>query len=567
MGNATRLAFVGCVLWACTPSGHPTDPKNDEPDPEKPSVVLGDPGIERASCDPGSGAPGFRMLATATSNDARIGTCGEVVWRDDQRAVFFAGRDAEPRHLNRPGQPPSPTAPLWFSGDRIAWVDDLGVVVEAGGAVVRTWPVLGVHLGGKLPGADAFWTCSPERGIERLDGEGVTGLTPDFVKAEWGVGCFSIDPSPAGVIAYGTSDHQIGVVDLVSGDRKRLSHPYFPDGTVDDEDVYRMDAIRLSPDASFVMHEKRWVEYGDHTFEDRGENVVSVLPIDGKPPVRLPGGLVDTWYFGGVGGGWSWYGPWMATAPGVFLPGVEGAAHLLGLDGPVGFDFLLAKAIRGNHLFAESPHGAALLELDSGSLHELFDAPGLEHVVPFRWGGPVAFSWYTRACVHWPDRPDRCHTELWALSLWDEENGAGRIALASEPIHVHAIGPDGQMVIEGRIFDEAPADIEEPRDIPWRTLLLDPGGKLVREIDGGTGIERGHGGTYFALIERERREGDIRTEELVAIDWITGAETILVTGRFIDKWTLDHADRRVTVLVTPMEDTRSFQLWSGVVSL
>lgn len=565
MRHTACLALIGSSLWACAPVGHPPDSKDDDRDPEEPSVVLGDPGIERASCDPGAGAPGFRMLTTAASEDALVGTCGEVVWTE-KRELFFAGLDAEPRHVTRPGQPPSPAGPLWFSGDRIAWVDDLGVVLEASGAVVQTWPVSGVHLGGKLPGADVFWICSPERGIERLDGEGVTPLTPDFVEVEWR-GCFSIDSSPTGAIAYGTSDYQIGVVDVMSGERKRVPQPYFPNGTIDDEDVDRMDAIRLSPDASLVLYEKRWVAYGDHTVENQGENVVSVLPIDGEQPVQLPGSLGEAWYFGGVGGGWSWYGPWMATAPGVFLPGIEGSAHLLGIDEPVGFDFLLAKALRGNHLFVESRKGAAVLELDSGNLHELFDVPGLEHVVPFRWGGPVAFSTSTGACIRWPDRPDRCHTGLWALSLWDEERGVRPIALANQPIHVRAIGPDGQMVIEGRIFDEAPADIEEPREIPWRALLLDPSGKLIREIDRGSSIERGHGGTHFALIERERWDGEIRTEELVAIDWVTGEETVLVTGRFIDKWALDHADRRVTVLATAMDTRFVFQLWSGVVSL
>lgn len=175
----------------------------------------------------------------------------------------------------------------------------------------------------------------------------------------------------------------------------------------------------------------------------------------------------------------------------------------------------------------------------------------------------AAFSHSPAACG--AEHSNGC-VGLWALSRWDEERGARRLALAGQPIHVRAVGPEGQMVIEGRILDGAPADIEQPWEAAWQALLLGPRGNLIAEIERGTSLQGGLGGTHFALIHRERREDGVRTEELVAVDWVTGEETILVTGLFIRDWVLDHSDRRVTALVTPMEGV-GHELWSGVVSL
>jgi len=254
----------------------------------------------------------------------------------------------------------------------------------------------------------------------------------------------------------------------------------------------------------------------------------------------------------------------MATAPGVLLPAPDGSANLLGVGPSRAFDELRPRALRGNHLFAETAYGAELLELGDAELHLLFGAPSVDEVVPFRWGGPVAFSHFTNDCIRWPDKQDVCHTQLWGLTLWEPRHGARRVAVGTQPLHVRAIGPDGRVVVEGRVLDEAPKAVAEPQETAWRLVLLDRDGAIVRELDRGESIESGLGGENFAVLERVRREGGTRSEELVSIDWSTGEETVLVTGRYVDAWALDDADRQVTALVTPADETaRAPQLWSG----
>ena len=137
--------------------------------------------------------------------------------------------------------------------------------------------------------------------------------------------------------------------------------------------------------------------------------------------------------------------------------------------------------------------------------------------------------------------------------------------LGTQPLYVHAIGPDGRMVVGGRILDGVPPEVAEPVEVDWRTVLVEPDGRVLRELDPDVWVLGGLGGEHFAILERERREGGERTEELVAIDWSTGAETRLVTARFVDAWSLDHSDRRLTAVVTPAGDGVRQELWTGVV--
>lgn len=573
---ASLAAIAVFALGACT-SGHtperepdrqfhppdelPPDELPETNDPIGPtSPPVGNAGIARTQC--GYGTTPFRMLSAAARDDAFLGSCGELAWRDAETgALYLAGSTAEPRKVADAGWP------LWLAGDQLLYAGSEGVVLEAGGEAKHTWQVSGLYRAGKVPGREAFWTCSLERGLERLDDEGVTALSPDFLHTEYDEGCLSIDVAATGAIAYATQDHRLGLVDPATGEKQVLDHPFFPQESTDADGEYRLDLVRLSPDAALVLHEKRWLASSGDAIYPTGEGEVTVVPADGSQPLRLSGTLGDGWSFGGTAG-WFWYGPWMATAPGVLLPGEGTSANLIGLGAPIAFGELQPRALRGNHLFAETAQGAALLELGNGTLHPLLDAPSVEAVVPFRWGGPVAFSHFTSGCIRWPDRPEYCHTQLWALTLWDEARGARQVALGTQPLHVQAIAPDGRMIVAGRMLDAPPPAIEEPRDVAWRVLLLDPAGKLVREIDRGESIEGGLGGENFALLERSRRDGDKRTEELVAIDWSTGEETVLVSGRYVDAWALDDGDRRVTALVTPMGDSSvTQQLWSGVPTL
>ncbi|AKU89838.1 hypothetical protein AKJ08_0225 [Vulgatibacter incomptus] len=493
-----------------------------------------------------------------------VGDCGELAWPDPtSEALQFVGVDGAPREVAVRG------SPLWLGGGKLLYTTGRKVELVDSGTDVKSWPVVGASRGGPVPGTDSFWTCTNGRGIERLDEDGATALTPDFFGGNRGyLGCVTADVSRSGAIAYATDAYRIGLVDVVTGGRSTLDPAFFPGGA-DEEGLERADAVRISPDGALVLHEKRWQEREFDYVVEVGEGQISMVKAGASQPVQIPGAaLADARGFGGVGPGWIWLGPWMGTAPGVFLPGAYGgSAHLVGLGEPIPFENLIPRAIRGNHLFVQTASGAGLLELGDGALHDLMDAPTIESVVPFRWGGPVAISSFTGDCIRLPEPPGYCHTQLWSLSLWDAERGARQVALGTQPLHVHAIGPDGQMIVAGPILDEAPPEFGEPRDAEWRTLLLGADGRPIRELDRDAWIKSGLGGEHFAVLQRERRTDRVRTEELVTVDWTTGEETLLVAGPYITSWGLDHSDRRVTALVDVIvgNERPRRELWSGVV--
>lgn len=136
---------------------------------------------------------------------------------------------------------------------------------------------------------------------------------------------------------------------------------------------------------------------------------------------------------------------------------------------------------------------------------------------------------------------------------------------AQDALRIHAIGPDGSMIVEGSLFAENPPSVA-PFSMPdYRYVLLDPDGNVVRDLDLDAKIVSGLGGEHFAILHRARYEDEVRTEELTVVDWTTGEERPLVSGRFIDGWYLDHSDRRLTAFVL-QDDPWLFELWTGVVT-
>jgi len=554
--SSSLLVLAAIALHACGWTWF------DRTEPPDPSHAIGDPGIERSACPPGDGAPAFRRVSEDTRGKfVMLGACGELAWNEAGSGVLrFAGADEAPHDVTDAGQA------LWLEGDRVLFREEAAVTLEAGGVTAQSWPIEGAWVGGKVRANGPFWVCAEGSGIVRLDPSSAVTLTPDFLKADpWISGCAAIGVSRAGAIGYPTDGHRLGVVDVATGADRTLEQPFYVWPTADPEGLDRSDAILLSPDGALVFHEKRWSEFQGDQLAQIGDGEVTAWNTDASKSMRLPGALAEVAIFGGGGVANTRRSPWMGTSRGVFVPGGNRHANLVGLDAPIAFEGVAPLVIRGNHLFLETRTGAALLELGSGELHAMVDAPGIEAVVPFRWGGPVAVSHFTLGCIHWPDRPGVCHTQIWGLSRWDAKGGARRVLLGTQPLHVHAIGPDGRMVVGGRILDEAPPDVAAAAEVDWRTLLIEPDGRVVRELDPDASVLGGLGGEHFAVLERARREGGERTEELVAIDWSTGEERLLLTARYVDAWSLDHADRRLTTVVTPPGDDFHQELWSGVV--
>jgi len=285
--------------WEFVP---PQEPPPMSHDPIGPPSFLDDAGIVRAPCGDGDDAPRFRMLSAAAQNDVLLGSCGELAWRDAETgALYFADGATEPRKVADGGRP------LWLAGEQLLYAGAEGVVLEADGEAKNGWQVSGVVRSGKVPFGDSFWTCSLERGLERLDDEGVTALSADFLHTEYGEGCLAIDVAASGAIAYPTHDHRIGVVDPGTGEKRVLDHPFFPQGTTDADGQARMDVVRVAPDAAFVLHDKRWLETSGDAVGPVGEGELTV--VREGPAFRVPGTLGDGWGYGGVATGWSWYGP------------------------------------------------------------------------------------------------------------------------------------------------------------------------------------------------------------------------------------------------------------------
>jgi hypothetical protein len=531
------LMAQGLLLHACGPSSTSSNAP----------IQIGDTDIIRRSCTPSAHAPAFRRLDSIKSDDALVGACGELAWTSaDSNALHYLATDAEAREVS------ANAWVRWFEGDRILFGDPDGHTLVEDGSVIRTWPESDAETVGKLPGIDAFWACDREHGIFRLDPGGVTKLTPDFWAPEeqrWLSGCSNIDASPSGAIAYPTAQHRIGVVDAVTGSRRTIDHPFYPHGTNGD----RSDLVRLSPDGKLVFHQEQ-------------KDEIAVFLPDAYEPLLIPGTLWESWRYGVFGQ--VWFSLWMGTtASGVFVPelrelGVlEDDGRLVGIGDPITLQGVSPRAVRGNHLFVETPRGAGLLDLGTGKLHRLLDAPSIAGVVPFRWGGPVAI---THALDEHIQRSSSVYIQVWALSLWSDGIGASQIARASEPITVLAVGPDGSTIATGPFLSGLPTT-GAPMEVETSVRLISPSGRVIRELDPGSWIMDGIGGEHFAILRRHRFDAGVKSEELVAVDWQTGDETILVAGKAVAFWSLDHSDLRLSATISPTEAGLPSEVWSGVV--
>lgn len=540
--------------------------------PEEPPYVppnLSDPGIERRSCEPAADAPKLRQIGTVRPFSLVVGDCGELAWREDTThgLPYYAASDGGPRVM-----PDAVDAsgfghwPIWIGGEQILMADRQSVYLADGGKIVREWETGDVGAGsqtiaptlGKISGTDAFWACSSfGNGVLRLDEKGMTELTPDIGGAP--SPCWAIDVSPAGTLAYPTESHRIGVVDLVTGSRKTFDHPFFPRGSLDEDGHKGRDAVRVSPDGSFVLHEERRYDSDDRQVMRDHQREVALVTAAG-PPVWMPGGVQETPLF--EDHFIRARNPWMSKAPGVFVPGNGADSHLVGVGAPIPLPDTEVLAMRGEHLFVKTGEGVAVLELRTGALHHLFSADWVEEAVPFRWGGPVAFSHLSKRCMEWTKTSD-CYSRAWALSTWTVERGSKEVVWAVDQPKLHAVGPDGSMIASGRFFNGPPSGHSHWWDIEERLLLIAPDGRVVRELSHGSSVVEGLGGEHFALLKRQRQRDVL--EDLVAVDWATGEEKVLATGVRIHNWSLDHSDQRVKTTVIYSWDDRVAALLSGVV--
>lgn len=538
----------------------PQDPK--EPDPKEPKKPKKPPKeipeeevVSRKDCEPGPAAPFFRKIAE--TRNAWAGDCGELVW-EEGKALFWALPDGEALQVSDDGHW------LWFEGERLLFSEGGTVKLLEAGELQREWEVVAAVSGGALPHGESFWVCGQE-GIVRLDEEGATALTSNFSMSGEPVDCTWIDAAPGGRIAYPTKDGRVGVVDASTGDAVELDYDFITMFGQDDQDRSRADVVALSPDGSLLFHELRWLERMGDAFGFVGEGELTVVDVATGEALRLPGMLADARQF--ISSSWRWVGPWMGSAPGVFLPDpfkLGKGGQLLGLGTPRTVMDLRAVVSRGNHVFMESEDGVSRLDLPTGETHFLADIGSPRQVIPQRWGGPIAMVHGPVDCIR-DLETNVCHTQIWALSFWDPGDGAEIRIWSDQPPGVHALGPDGSMVLSGNLFFDKPPEYGEPPKPNPRVVVLNGAGRLVRDLDPMMGIEAGLGGAHFAILERSVWEEGVRTEHLVAIDWSTGAETLLVQGSFVDGWELDHTDRRLTAVVNAMDEEMTKELWSGVV--
>lgn len=550
-----NLFVLGLALPSC--GGGDEDPRTQEPPKKQPDIVE-EVTIARRDCPSAEGAPAFRRIGLAV--DARVGDCGEVVWLgEDEQSLLMVGPNGEPREVSADGYL------LWLEGSALLLSEGGEVKLLDGDAERGAWEVEDPRVGGPLPGDDAVWVCTGD-GIARLDARGVTPLTPDFLKAEHSPGCWYVAAAPQGVIAYPTNDGKLGFVDATTGERWTSDREFLVYGQEDAEGRERFDEIRFSSDGALLFLEKRWFQVYDHWIEIAGDGTLDVVEVETGKVHRLPGTISDPWIFVHSGLGYVWYGPWMGTAPGVFLPSIDGSGHLLGFGDPIRLDSTWPRMGRGNEVFVESEEYLARIDLERGKVRDLLHVRSIDNVGLFRWGGSVAVAHATGRCIRESEASRVCHTVVWALSTWERQGGGREMAWsAQDALRIHAIGPDGSMIVEGSLFAENPPSVA-PFSMPdYRYVLLDPDGNVVRDLDLDAKIVSGLGGEHFAILHRARYEDEVRTEELTVVDWTTGEERPLVSGRFIDGWYLDHSDRRLTAFVL-QDDPWLFELWTGVVT-
>src|SRR5690606_7947875 len=109
------------------------------------------------------------------------------------------------------------------------------------------------------------------------------------------------------------------------------------------------DLVRSSPDGSYLLKERAWVEhegYGPLFVVDG----LSGIEVASGMTTRLPGRLRDGWVHVRELDRDVWFGPWMGTASGVYLPSVSGKGRVVGLERIEEIESAVPLGQRGNEI-------------------------------------------------------------------------------------------------------------------------------------------------------------------------------------------------------------------------
>lgn len=534
------------------PGAHPEPEPEPSPWPDELPDPVDEEPPRRSDCSPARDAPEFRKVGV-DGTSLQKGSCGEVAWEEGD-SIFAIGIDGEVREFEGKG------IPLWVDGDRLLYARDASVRLVDGHTELRAWPVRGQRAG-PLPGGRSFWLCGRD-GLARLDDEGVTHLEtldkPD---------CRAIDVTRRGLAAYPTNSNEIGVLDFVSGARKVLSQEFYPDRTKDGQGRNRLDRVQLSPNGSFLMHEKTWAELIGESVQFTTAPLTTIDLHSGERH-HPPGRIGDGWVFIPQLGRNIWHGPWTGTSRGVYFPDPLLKGRLLGLGEPQWIEPATPLAARNNDIFLKTKAGAARLSLGTGDVEPFLDAPDVDSMAALRWGGPVMIGHGTKRCIRRLGEP--CHTRIFALSSWEQDKGVRHVAWGDQPFLVMAAGPEGSSLVRGHVLDGEPPQIAERVWAETAYFVLDSEGNVVRELTNLGRFDspsRVQGGEHFALVEWTRYDEDLgRVVTLIAVDWRTGVEKVLMIARQIN-WSLDHSERRVTARVSPHpKPGPGWEVWTGVIS-
>jgi hypothetical protein len=559
------LALVLLLLAACEAGGGTAGGGADVPDGAEPPPPA-------AACGPwAADAPGEPRLLVADAQELAFGPCGHLLVEDAADALLLAEPDlaATVALADRAWSPRFDATGGW-----LAWWTPEGtgpgtveLLALASGEHRRhdtaAAPWFGFAHGAAGP---VLAVCERSSGAARgavgwLDGAGFQAL------AAPASGCAALRTGAGPTLAWADGEGALWRADVDGGAGGALDGGGFLQGAAGDEaGGWRRDALIASPDGRVLAWQVvRDVPCGD-TFCSTPE-----------PTARL-WDLATGAVLGDVAAtlapvGFNAPPPLLAAPDGhrLLFPAHDGTVELtpdLTVRRHAGIEALallgagpLALVKQdGGEMFRD----LAVLDLDTGESAPVGHDPGA--LAAARDGAAAAASTFTTRCVRHADRPQVCHAQIWALTVWTAAAGARAAAFSHQPVYPRWVGEDGTVLAYGGFYEGEPPTSapEADPEPPFVTRLFAPDGSArATWPEQAERAWEAHGGAVLLVVFEEPDH----VRRLDALRVATGVATTLARGRELAV-AVDAAGERVAWAAYAADDaSRSGPrgLWAGAV--
>jgi len=496
--------------------------------------------------------PGPLHLVANNVVDASLGACGQLAYIDDLGALWLTATE-----LGDPTQ-------LAVKADAVRFAatgDLLGFTTPTGAAEGATFHVraLDTLLGFQVPlfdrttfglghaGETARAFVCDQGGLRVFDP--TSGNSPIYQAPD--ADCQSVIASTSGSrLVYSTRSDRLESVGLEKLDTQAIGGLTWRTKVASPRDA--QDQLALSHDGAVLLHRRQITEPCGDTFCGVDATVSLVDLSHGAQLLGTQrGGTTGSFDFlqADRNGHAILFADWFLDQS-FHLRSVDGQPQYLFRDESTALvrqpDAITKLALADQKVLQTVDHGASVAVSADESA--------------------VAIGGATADCIHFPDRPDTCHDQIWAVTSWKAAPQHAAIE-STQPVTPLWVGADGAMLVRGALPDQPLPRVAAPADVPGihgAMHLFDAQGHVLHTWDAGEADAVWEANQTLLLRYRINLNGAWRTR-LEAVNVATGNVQTLAEDDIVEV-SLDHSHTRLVFIARHFAPNSTLTaLWAGAV--